>query len=407
MPTAERILKDYKSIYMRFEKLNRNLIEENTNYGYTQMYKHFEGLSEAKLCTKIAHSDYTSYTVTGLIEIDDYREPLIEILEGCEKENGKVTQKIIGDDINIPNSAQYTKLFGSISLAKLRADLNQSTIVHLRDEDLAELEDEMIKEMRRCKSKHGKTTVKLYREMDTDLSVRHITRHFGTFSKAKLEALEDPKQVHLSDSERNRINSLAKESKMEILEGLLMGDAWIGDSRDGKGYRLRIECTSKEFLEYASNLLGDVSITVRFSKDAEDLAEKNRRHGYSVNEEDIEDEYKLSTWNLPVFRQMRNLWYPDGEKRFPDDLDITPDKARIWYAGDGTLTPNGYCIIYAHNEVDRTDFMESLFDDTPFNPSFNYTGGGGLQFTKEESKEFLEWLGEPVPGYEYKWDIQN
>lgn len=51
--------------------------------------------------------------------------------------------------------------------------------------------------------------------------------------------------------------------------------------------------------------------------------------------------------------------------------------------------------------------MESLFEDTPFNPSFNKIGGGGLQFTREESTEFLEWLGEPVPGYEYKWDIQN
>lgn len=91
MVTAEQILQDYISIYDDTGKITQELVKERTDYGYGQVYKHFDDLHEAKLCAKIAFSDYTSYSIPKLVEIDDYREPMREMLEGCERENGKVT----------------------------------------------------------------------------------------------------------------------------------------------------------------------------------------------------------------------------------------------------------------------------------------------------------------------------
>lgn len=409
MVTAEQILQDYISIYDDTGKITQELVKERTDYGYGQVYKHFDDLHEAKLCAKIAFSDYTSYSIPKLVEIDDYREPMREMLEGCERENGKVTQNIIRDDINMLNSAQYRKHFGSLSVAKLRADLDQGTIIHLTDEQLEELEDEMIEELQRCKHKNGKATVELYREMDTDLSVRHIKRQFGTFSKAKTEALDDPGITHKTHARMDRINEDLENDKRkkEILRGLLMGDGTVGKTASGKRNNLKVEMTKREFLDWVARQLGDLVSLLKKSREAEDLAEKNRRHGHTVNEENINDEHILGTVATDFTTRMRDRWYPNGEKRFPDDLDLTPEMTRIWYVCDGSLARNEVAVIYAHNEISRQDYMESLFDDTPFNPSFNYTGGGGLQFTKEETPEFLRWIGDPVPGYEYKWNIKE
>lgn len=409
MPTAEEILRDYKSIYEEFGELNQQQIKENTDYVYRSIYEHFEGLSESKLCTKIASSDYASYSIPELLKMNNYRKPMREILEGCERKNGKVTQDIIGDDVNIPNNAQYTKRFGSLSLAKLRADLSQDSILHLTDEELEELEDEMIEEMQRCKDKNGKTTVQLYREMDTDVSVRHITRHFGTFSKAKLVALDDPGITHKTDKEMRGIEKDLEndDMKKEILKGLLMGDGTIGKTANEKRNNLEVEMTNRDFLDWTADQLGDLVSSVRKSRVAEDIAEKNRRHGYTVNEEDIEDEHVLSTVTTDFTTRMRDKWYPEGEKKFPDDLELSPLSTKIWYVCDGSLVQNEHCVIYSCNERDRPEFMKSLFNNTPFNPSFSLTGGGGLQFTRSESREFLDWLGEPVPGYEYKWNINE
>lgn len=88
-------------------------------------------------------------------------------------------------------------------------------------------------------------------------------------------------------------------------------------------------------------------------------------------------------------------------------MELTPTTVRHWYIGDGSLNSNKYCVIYASNEKERPEYMESLFDNTPFNPSYNKCGGGALQFTRKESPEFLQWIGEPAKGYEYKWDIKR
>jgi hypothetical protein len=104
---------------------------------------------------------------------------------------------------------------------------------------------------------------------------------------------------------------------------------------------------------------------------------------------------------------MRNSWYSNGEKEFPSNLKATPNRARMWYACDGSLVQNEHCVIYSYNERDRPKFLKSLFNNTPFNPSFSLTGGGGLRFSRSESREFLNWLGEPALGYEYKWNINE
>lgn len=402
-----QILQNCRTLKRERGKLTQQNIRDSEICSYYRISKNFEGIREIRVLLKIASSNYTSYDLSNVSDID-IKSTMIRLLEKCEESNGKVTQDVINEDQNMPKYSDYRRIFGDLSMPKLRADIGSDQVVHLNDEQLEELESEMIAEMRRCKEKYGNVSTKKYRDMDTDVSLTHIKRHFDTFSKAKEVALDDPGITHLTDSELKQIDKDLEnnERKKEILIGLLMGDATISKTVDGKRNNLEVEMANEQFLEWLSKQLGCLVSQFGQSRTVEQLAAKNRRHGHTVNEENISEEYIVSTVTTDFTTKLRDKWYPNGEKRFPDDLNLTPEITRMWYVCDGSLVKNEYAVIYANNEINRQDYMESLFDDTPFNPSFNYTGGGGLQFKKKETPEFLEWIGDPVPGYEYKWDIE-
>jgi hypothetical protein len=98
---------------------------------------------------------------------------------------------------------------------------------------------------------------------------------------------------------------------------------------------------------------------------------------------------------------MMREWYSSGEKRFPDDLELDPIAVKYWYAGDGRLAThnvNPFSRIATRNEADRSEWLIELLPvDATF--SSNY-----INIPTDQTPEFLNWLGEAVPGYEYKWD---
>jgi hypothetical protein len=57
-------------------------------------------------------------------------------------------------------------------------------------------------------------------------------------------------------------------------------------------------------------------------------------------------------------------------------------------------------MIKATNEADRAEYLQQLFTENGFEPHFTRTE---LQFTTGETKQFLEWIGSPPPGFGYKW----
>jgi len=85
-----------------------------------------------------------------------------------------------------------------------------------------------------------------------------------------------------------------------------MGDATVGKTTEAKRNNLEVEMTNREFLNWTSEQLGTLVSTVHKSRDSEDLAEKNRRHGHTVNESEIQDEHLLSTAATDFTTQIRS-----------------------------------------------------------------------------------------------------
>lgn len=184
-----------------------------------------------------------------------------------------------------------------------------------------------------------------------------------------------------------------------------MGDGTIDRHRDGHS-RLVVEMTNREFLEWLDNELGFLSTGTRLKETASERAERNRgdSHVKVVNEENYSDVYRLKTRSHPFFTELAS-WYGSGEKQFPNDLEINSTIAKIWYVCDGTLTLyetsiRPWAVFYTSNEGHRREYLKGLFEEVGFSPRFT---DESVYFGVDETQSLLEWMGEPVPGFEYKW----
>jgi transcriptional regulator with XRE-family HTH domain len=188
-------------------------------------------------------------------------------------------------------------------------------------------------------------------------------------------------------------------AQSELLTGALMGDASVSETEGNPKFVLHN--TNRKYLNWfydqTSNILNEPHL-VRTAK------EQAERMNGSV--ENYNDYYAIcgSHPDFNVFRE----WYSSGQKRFPSDLELTRHILKMWYVCDGTLSSadNGrpHVEIAVSNEMDREDYLISLFDNLEFTPSLSYWT---LYFGVDDSEKFLDWLSDPIPGFEYKWGEAN
>lgn len=271
-------------------------------------------------------------------------------------------------------------------------------------------DEELLQQLEECENRHGKVTTRLVNGDPDFAAASTFKSHFGTFSRAKQAAcLDDVGQIHLTDDEYCRLDKRIRgdERLKDICLGLLMGDANLNEDPGKKGAALNLEMTNRPFLNWVSDEMGDICSNLCLKAEAEELASKNKKYGYTVNEKNYNDIYALRTRRLQYFDYLRSEWYKSGEKTFPDSLSLSPLLTKVWYCCDGSLVKPGldavYPIIYCHNERSRPDYLEALFDGVEIQPRFNRSGGGALQFQRSETEEFFNWIGDPLPGFHYKW----
>jgi len=97
---------------------------------------------------------------------------------------------------------------------------------------------------------------------------------------------------------------------------------------------------------------------------------------------------------------------------WPEKIELTPTVLKHWYCGDGNWN-NGSCNnsiqISMANEKENTDKITQMFINVGLPAPSNYNISGkrcAAQFTVEQSKELWEYMGEPLPDFEYKWPEQ-
>jgi hypothetical protein len=161
-----------------------------------------------------------------------------------------------------------------------------------------------------------------------------------------------------------------------------MSDASIPDDGNDR-LRLEVEMKNREFLEWLDSELPEFSTGVRESGDY----------------------YRLSTIRAPCFTQIRNEWYNE-QKRFPE-IDVSPLQMKMWYVGDGHIQETSgrpRIAIGCSNEFDRQQMLSSLFETFGVSPSY-YSEAAWL--SADETEQFLDYIGDPVAGFENKWRNAN
>jgi hypothetical protein len=202
------------------------------------------------------------------------------------------------------------------------------------------------------------------------------------------------------------------ETQSEVITGLMMGDGSL--DRNRKNPILTVEMINKEYLQYLDNLFGSLSTGVRLKAKAEKVAERSKHSGFASSgcADNYSTKYRLRTRVHPDLSRWD--WYTDSGKVWPNNIDLTPTVLKHWYAGDGSLNNNGsrfYLEIHCTNERTNKKKVEKYFSDIGIcvdrwrddeRESGSYRTS--VIFNKNSTLELLEYMGDPPPGFEYKWD---
>lgn len=283
---------------------------------------------------------------------------------------------------------------------------NPKTGKFIRKDDFTR--KELLKQIHECHRRYGKVTRSLVIKDEEFANRSSFDREFGSFGNAVIEAgLSDVGRVRLTDSELIELDKKVRENERwnKIFEGLVLGDGYISQTENSESL-LGVSMMNRQFLDWLDSELSNLSTGVQLDKTSGVSAENARKSGFRPNakDENYHDIFRVRTRRLPFFTEQKRRWYKNGSKRYPTDLTLTPLSAKIWYCGDGGVNiTNNTSEIRCRNEQDRGEYIESLFDATPVSPQYK---DERIHFRKESSR-FLEWIGKPLPGFKYKWMIDD
>lgn len=189
----------------------------------------------------------------------------------------------------------------------------------------------------------------------------------------------------------------------DVITGLLMGDGSL--NRSSSNPHLGVQMITPNYLQYIDQIFGCIGTGVKFSMTAAESAERNRDSGLrpTANENDYSDVYRWQTRCHPELHEFN--WYKTGEKVWPEDIELTPTVLKHWYCGDGHWANNAQnsCVSIAmSNEMENKDKINKYFRKVGLPEPSNYIGCKA-EFTKEQSHKLWEYMGEPLPDFEYKW----
>lgn len=201
------------------------------------------------------------------------------------------------------------------------------------------------------------------------------------------------------------------DKQQDVLTGLMMGDGTIGRSSAGTP-RIEVNMITPEYLHYLDNMFPILGRGVRLVNSAKENAERDSNSGFNdtASEENYSDTHRWQTVSYKIFDQFDD-WYTSGTKVWPK-VDLTPTVLKHLYCCDGYRHDSGShnnVTISMNNEIDNTDKVDKMFQDADLPaPSWQIYEKNGrddcsARFTKSDSLKLWNYMGEPLPGFEYKW----
>lgn len=198
----------------------------------------------------------------------------------------------------------------------------------------------------------------------------------------------------------------------EIIKGLLVGDGSL-DIRDNKNSRVRVTSINGEFLGWLSDEFGIFSNSIHIKRTKEQSMDKIEKfHGENGNIENYHTIYRFQTTSLPELKEFEH-WYPDRQSTLPQYTVLTPMMAKIWYVSDGSVSwaDGNYGCVRFHTRTQDLQQMKDMFESCGFGgrtyDASSNDGSSTLVLKKEDSRRFLEWIGESISGFEYKFEVED
>lgn len=238
-------------------------------------------------------------------------------------------------------------------------------------------------------------------------------REFNTYNKESCPTCGEEFMslgVHWKVSKNCDFPELSSR-QWDILTGMLMGDATVQKhfETDADTPKLAWSMITEDFLSWLDSELGVMTLGgYDLDLTAEESAQGAIESGLTdeADPENYSDMYINITRTHPDFERFADWYDSEGTKRFPlDDIELTPMTLKVWYVCDGTLNrgnPRPRARIAALNESDSIEELSQfIYEDTGIETTA--TEHGKILFNTEETEEFFEYIGDPLPGFEYKW----
>jgi hypothetical protein len=186
-------------------------------------------------------------------------------------------------------------------------------------------------------------------------------------------------------------------SHHDLVTGLLLGDAMIGSNSNNK--HLVLVTTNRSFAVWVFKELDWL---------AHSLVRVDPSEPTDSTEQAINHRYRVRTIDNPEFTPYCEWYDASDEKRIPLHLDLPVQSARAWYACSGgvrwqTDDSHRSAVFSAHDEK-RATRIAGLLERTEFEPTRT---GKRVQLPPRETRAFLNWIGDPVPGVGYKWAAER
>jgi hypothetical protein len=182
------------------------------------------------------------------------------------------------------------------------------------------------------------------------------------------------------------------------MEGLVLGDGTVEPNG-----RLKVSSVRKEFINWLQAEYPHLVTSVRLNKTADESARNANSHNnpidVSSDSSNYQAIYRAHFTVRPETKKLRERWYDDG-KKIPDDVELTPMMAKIWYCGDGHLQ-DGTTPRISTRSTYKSDEIE-LFEDAGFDVHDNKH-----HYFSIPRQNLFEWMGNPPDGFEYKWPTEK
>lgn len=240
-------------------------------------------------------------------------------------------------------------------------------------------------------------------------SISVIARHLGWhYEKTRQRLLRagvvfrsNAEAVHLA---RKLPDLKPSEKLIELVDGVLLGDGHLERNKFSGRLSLSQRLDRSQWVEQVRHQLEEHGLLTSKTKHKKGTV-KIRNRTYQRREG-----HGLRTRSYSWFAEQHTRWYPNGTKRIPFDVRLTPTSIAHWWFGDGGVGCNGYHARFSTDGFPKEDIkflLKRLHEEHGWEGS--HTKRNRILLSKAKDREnLLELVTRHTPDcFQYKVQLRT